>query len=107
MGGDEAHFRHRSETLAQIGHAALDLAAGLVFFRDTGRGLGPFLLENRDRVLRLLLELCDSRRSLLVSGLEIGFRRDERLPFLLERLSRVGTGFRLRLLGVFARTRRE
>src|SRR2546425_1334287 len=107
MRGDEAFLRHRSETLAQIGYAALDFAAGLVFFPGPGRSVDPFFLEESERFFRLLFELGDSCRSLLVPSLEIGLRRDERLSLLLKRLSRVGTGFRLRLLRVFVGTRRE
>src|SRR5436309_1517628 len=107
MGRDEALFRHRSETLAQVGHAALDLAARFVIFRGPGGGLCPLLLEDGDGVLRFLLELCDPRGSLLVTGLEIGLRGNERPSLLLERLSYFRIGFRLGLLRFLVGTRRE
>src|SRR5207245_9729749 len=105
MGRAEALFRHRSETLAQVGHAALDLAARFVIFRGPGGGLCPLLLENGDGVLRLLLELCDPRGSLLVTGLEIGFRGNERHSLLLEPLSYFRIRFRRRLILLPTRTR--
>src|SRR5207245_4938940 len=71
MRGHEPLFRHRRETLAEVGHPALDFAACLLFFRRPNRGLCPFLFEEDDWVLRLLFELGDSGGSLLVPSLEL------------------------------------
>src|SRR5439155_1254432 len=75
--------------------------------RRPGGGLCPLLLEDGDGVLRFLLELCDPRGSLLVTGLEIGLRGNERPSLLLERLSYFRIGFRLGLLRFLVGTRRE
>src|SRR2546428_7321345 len=57
MRRDEALFRHRSETLAQIGHATLDLTAGLFFLPRPGAGPRPLLFSAARRLPRPPLAL--------------------------------------------------
>src|SRR5207245_11205386 len=69
MRGDEPLFRHRRETLTQVGHPALDFAAGLLFFRRPNRRFRPFLFDKGNRVLRVPLQLRASDGSLLAPRL--------------------------------------
>ena len=107
MRGDEPFLRHGREPLAQLCDARLNFASRLLLFRRAGGRLTPFSLQRRRRILNRLLELRVLRDCLAVLRLEVRLCGEERLLLLVELLTGIECGLRIRFRGLRSRGGRD